>query len=120
EPFVDQVPKHLSQLPGVLHTVGALPLRGAPLLGGDVPPAREPGPVRLDQFPTLIRVRLSVGHGTSHDPFRRTGRVGGSDPGARAPRRWLLEGSTNRHRAVISLLYSVLYRRYCCSYRLSL
>src|SRR5690606_41993016 len=42
-----------AELADVLDTVGTLPLRRAPLGRGDPAPARQPGPVRLHQFPPL-------------------------------------------------------------------
>jgi hypothetical protein len=49
EPVLDQVTHELAQLFDVLDAVHALPLRVLPLLGGDVAPPREAGPVRLDE-----------------------------------------------------------------------
>jgi hypothetical protein len=62
ELLADQVAEDVMQLPGVLHAVGALPLRRLPLLAGHVAPAREAGPVRLDQLPPPVLVRLHLGH----------------------------------------------------------
>ncbi len=59
EPLVDQVTEELAQLAEVLHAVGALPLGALPLLAGDVLPAREPGPVGLDQLDTAVGVGLT-------------------------------------------------------------
>ena len=65
EPLVDQVAEQLAQLLEVLHAVGALPLDRRPLLGGDVLPAREAGPVRLDQLDALVGVGLAGLRGRS-------------------------------------------------------
>ena len=46
------------ELPQVLHRVRSLPLGGLPLLGRDVPIAREPGPIRL-----LVRALERIGEG---------------------------------------------------------
>ena len=48
----------LAQLPDVLDAVRPLPLGARPVLGRDVPPAREPGPVRLDQLATPVVIGL--------------------------------------------------------------
>jgi hypothetical protein len=47
---VEVVAEGLFELLEVLHGVRPLPLGGLPLLGRDVPVAREPGPVRLDEL----------------------------------------------------------------------
>ena len=54
-----QVAEQRAQLPDVLDAVRALPLHGLPLLGGDVLPAREPGPVGLDELDAAVGVGLA-------------------------------------------------------------
>ena len=90
EPLVDEVAEQLAQLLDVLHAVGALPLDGLPLLGGDVLPAGEPGPVGLDQLDPPIGVglpgevvcRQSDGRFNAH-----CATVGGGSPVCPKPRR---------------------------------
>ncbi len=60
EGLVDEVAEQVAQLAEVLHAVGALPLGGGPLLGGDVLPAREPGPVGLHQLDPAVGVGLAT------------------------------------------------------------
>ena len=64
---VQVIAERLLELLEVLHRVGALPLRGLPLLLRDVAVAGEPGPVGLDElalervFEGLVgRVRVRV------------------------------------------------------------
>ncbi len=61
ERLVEQVAHQGAQLPDVLHAVGALPLRAAPLLVGHVAPARQPAPVGLDELDPAVAVGLTVG-----------------------------------------------------------
>ena len=58
EALVDEVAHQLAQLLDVLDAVRALPLHRGPLLGGDVAPPREAGPVRLDQLDAGVGVGL--------------------------------------------------------------
>ena len=60
ERLVEQVAHQGAQLGHVLHAVGALPLRAAPLLLGDVAPAGQPPPVRLDELDPAVAVRLPL------------------------------------------------------------
>ena len=59
EPLVEQVAHQLAQLPDVLDAVRPLPLHRRPLLGGDVLPAGEAGPVGLDQLDPAVGVGLA-------------------------------------------------------------
>ena len=82
EPLVDEVAEQLAQLLDVLHAVGALPLDGLPLLGGDVLPAGEAGPVGLDQLDAPVGVGLpGVVTGVADGRFdAHCATVGGGSP----------------------------------------
>ena len=58
EPIVDEVAEHGMQLRDVLHAVRALPLRRPPVVGRDVGPAGEAGPVGLLERLIAVGVRL--------------------------------------------------------------
>ena len=58
EPVVDEVAEHGMQLRDVLHAVRALPLRRPPVVGRDVGPAGEAGPVGLLERLIAVGVRL--------------------------------------------------------------
>ena len=59
EAVVHQVTEQVSKLLDVLDAVGALPLDGLPLLGGDVAPSRKPRPVGLDELDPPVGVGLA-------------------------------------------------------------
>ena len=58
EAVLEQVAHQRAQLRDVLHAVRPLPLGVGPLLGGDVTPPRESGPVGLNQLTTPVGVGL--------------------------------------------------------------
>ena len=61
QPLLEQVAHDRAQLLDVLHAVRPLPLHVAPLRLGHVPPAGQPGPVRLDQLGAAVGIRLLGG-----------------------------------------------------------